>query len=128
VYKVTFDEKYYEWKSEGLRDREIADLMNICVSTLKRIKNLYNIGSIRVRENGQGLTQEQLKIADENGITRRLALRRVREYHWTPYHAVNVPKGMRPENYGKTKHQLQLEKSEYFREKYKQSKLKVLRG
>ena len=92
---MTFVEWYFDLKDEGKQDKEIAEMLDVCTSTLKRMKNIHGIGkTTRIRPNGQGLTEEQLKIADEKGITRRLALRRVREYGWDKEDAISIPKGL----------------------------------
>jgi hypothetical protein len=91
---VTFEEKYMELKNEGSTDSEIAEMFNVNVSTLKRIKKIHGLSKAkRIRVNRQGVTQDELNKAEENGITHRLALRRVREYHWKVTDAISIPKG-----------------------------------
>lgn len=46
---------------------------------------------VRKRKNKQGLTEEELKIADTNGITRRLALRRKRLLYWENIDCITIP-------------------------------------
>jgi hypothetical protein len=117
VGKLTFEEWYLEKKDEGLKDEDISRHLNVSIGTLKKMKKAHDIAEPEklktIRSNNYGFTQEQLKIADENGISRRIALRRYRELHWSREDAITIPRGMRRAHYGKTKHQRQLERSEY---------------
>lgn len=90
---MKWEDKYIELRNEGLKDREIAKLFGVCKDTIVRIKKIYGIPCFR--QNEQGVTHEQLKQAEEKGLSRRLVLRRVREYGYSVDDAVNTPKNRR---------------------------------
>lgn len=88
-----FIERYTELKNEGLRDDEIAKRLYVAPVTLKRWKKKHGIKGLKAPQpNQQGITQEQLKQAEANGISRELALQRVRAYGWSVEEAITKPK------------------------------------
>jgi hypothetical protein len=90
---MSFKTRYLEMKKEYKIDREIAKEMEISISLLVRLKNLYGLTGYRCpNRNYQGLTQEELEQGVRNGIPRRLALRRVREYGYSVEMAISSPK------------------------------------
>jgi hypothetical protein len=78
----------------GKKDREIAVELGISKDTLYRRKKKAGLvvgrSGNRIRTNNQGLSQEQLRTAEKNGIDRHNALRR-RVYGWTKIDAISVP-------------------------------------
>lgn len=116
---MTFEEWYFELKSEGKLDREICEMMGICEGTLKRIKTIYDVQwEGRTRKNGQGLSEKELKVAEENGIGRRLALRRVREYNYSNEDAIHTPKNFRRGNFGISAEEKRFKQAQRQREYY----------
>lgn len=74
-----FIERYKELKQEGLTDPQVAQRLYIALITLKRWKKKHGIKGIKAPQpNQQGITQEQLRQAEANGIPRELVLQRVR--------------------------------------------------
>jgi uncharacterized protein YjcR len=119
----SFVETYFELKKDGYTDKEIGERLGVCKSTIGNWKRVYGItGKMRSRKNSQGLSFEELRIADENGIGRRLALQRVRAYGWSNKNAITAPKGRKKSTLGKSKHERQLEKSDRQRQQYKNRK------
>jgi hypothetical protein len=89
-----FKQFYLASKWFGKLDREIASELFVSSDTLYRMKKqvgLTNLKRKRIKKNRQGLSEEQLRTADKNGIGRRNALRRRRLYGWTKVDAISVP-------------------------------------
>lgn len=87
-----FPEFYVKKKEEGLKDKEIAKLLDITQADLCAIKKFLKVPSMKCRPNRAGLTEAQLRIAEENGIGRRLALKRRRELGYSVQDAISAPK------------------------------------
>jgi transposase-like protein len=79
----------------GKMDKEIAVELGISKDTLYRWKKKAGLvkgrNGNRIRKNQQGLSQEQLRTAEKNGIDRHNALRRRRVYGWSKVDAISVP-------------------------------------
>jgi hypothetical protein len=92
-----FAERYLEMKNEMfLSDIEIAEEFEISESTLFNLKKANNLDGLkRPTTNKSGLTEEQLREGERNGLERRTMLKRVRDYHWSIQDAITKPKGYR---------------------------------
>jgi hypothetical protein len=84
---------YLASKWFGKLDREIAVELFVSSDTLYRMKKKCGLVNQRkrIKKNRQGLSEEQLRTADKNGIGRRNALRRRRLYGWNKVDAISVP-------------------------------------
>jgi hypothetical protein len=88
-----FKTQYLALKSMGLTDIEIAKEFSVHRDTITNWKKSYGVPDVRKpRKNYQGVTEEQLKLGESRGFSRRFILRRVREYGYTPEQAINTPK------------------------------------
>lgn len=80
-------------KAKGLLDWEIAKEWGISDSALYNWKRCYGVVNTPVRRNKMGVKEEDIAKAAENGISRRLFLRRIREYGWSVELAIREPVG-----------------------------------
>lgn len=91
--------QYLELKNKGLTDPEIANALFISLITLKRYKKREGIKGIkRPQTNKQGITEEQLKQAEANGIPRANVLKRTGALGWDVEKAINdkiIPRAKR---------------------------------
>ena len=97
MFKENFVERYIELKEKHLTDVEIADKMDISPRSLTHLKSVNGLTDYPKRnpKNSVGLTEEEFKQGIENGLTRRIMLRRVRDYDWSRRDAITKPKGYR---------------------------------
>jgi DNA-binding XRE family transcriptional regulator len=83
---------YIACKMFGKTDDEIAGSLGMSRKSLYRWKLKCGlVGYPRVCKNKAGLTQEQLRTAVKNGISRRVAFQRVNRYGWRKIDAISVP-------------------------------------
>lgn len=123
---MVWKDKYMKLRDEGLTDNEIGKMFGVTRHTLTRIKKLYEVPCFK--QNRQGITNAQLKIAQGNGVTRRLALRRVREKGWSVEDAVNTPKHKWKGNHGMTDEEMRVKQNKMQREYYKLHKERLRQG
>jgi hypothetical protein len=99
-YLVAFKKDYVELKKTGKTDKEIAGLMFIDPHTVARYKKIvFTPDEIKAMRKPKGnrrrITEEQFKIAESNGIERRVVLQRVRVYYWDKQRAITQKKRIR---------------------------------
>lgn len=92
--KNLFINEYVRMKNDGLSDLDISKNLFISDRTLYNYKNKVGFlgNHLNHRKNENGLTLAELKIAEENGIGRKLAHQRVREWGWKNEKAITEPK------------------------------------
>jgi transposase len=126
---VTFKEKYLEMKEKGLTDYEIAEHFNVCRDTITRWKKRYDVSSpMKIRHNKFNVPEHVIQMGVKNGISRRLLLRRIREYGFTWYQAVHTPLQKRRSHAGLTKHEKRMQRSDRQKMQYEEKKKKEWRG
>jgi hypothetical protein len=86
-----FVELYVEHKRKGCTDREICELFGLKIQELTSLKKFLDCPRIKVRVN-PWLTEHELQTAVQNGLTRRIALRRRRELGWSVLDSITRPK------------------------------------
>jgi len=91
---MTFKEKYLKMKNAGMLDKEIAEELGVCSSTITNYKKVFKVQyHTRTAKNKFGVTRKDFNIALSHGLSSRLVLQRVREHGWSVADAVNSPKG-----------------------------------
>jgi hypothetical protein len=125
---MSFKDIYLEMKDKGMLDSEIALELDICRDTLSRWKKRFNIEAPRMKHNRCNVPEHIIKAGVEKGISRRLLLRRIREYGFSYYEAVHTPINKCRTHAGKTKFDKRLEKSERQRLQYQEKKKREWKG
>lgn len=94
IDKEVFIDEYMKMKNKGMSDKEISKVLFISERTLYNYKKKvgFNAKPPYHRKNDNFLTFEELRIAEENGISRKLAHQRVREWGWKNQKAITEPK------------------------------------
>lgn len=87
-----FVEQYTRIKleNEGINDHKVAEMMGMSVGRLKRRKSHANLSSKDVNVL-HGITPEQFKQAEANGIPRQILSDRVSRYGWKLHDAMTIP-------------------------------------
>lgn len=89
--KEKFEEFYHDCKEKGMLEIEIADVLKTDCNTLRTLRSILGVKTVVIRRNRSGVTEEDIRKGIENGLNRRLILRRVRD-GMSVQQAITTPK------------------------------------
>jgi hypothetical protein len=77
--------------SRNLTDHQIAKIIGVTKWDLVELKKEWELPLRKGKDNMQGVSEMDFKTGARNGLSRRLILRRVRDYGWEVERAIREP-------------------------------------